>query len=256
MRINNLAFHNARPQINFFAYFFIFNNWIYQWAADSRVINTLYYDLVPSAKIQTANFLYQQKINRELSSDLGLLHLDVVEYRRNKNLLEKLSASPYEEARLQLEYKINQDDNLAVQLTSGKRQYDSLKKDEILLGYDFNNRFSRSIDIKTQVGYRKNFTSKDQFVKLDLGYYSSSWEINFGNEFGKNKNDDGTVTSPMITDLGVTSYFSKQLYFNLTMERAAQENVTIMSAFFRVGYRFGSQEVPPVRDGAPPRGAL
>ncbi|MGZ3690189.1 MAG: hypothetical protein ACXVAX_01720 [Pseudobdellovibrio sp.] len=235
---------------------FLFNNWVYQWEPESRVINTLYYDFVPDPKVQTLNFLYEQRINEQLSSDVGILHLDVIEYRRNQDLLEKLTASPYDEGRVQFEYKINQDDNLALEVLTGKRQFDSLKKDEITLGYDFNNRFSKSIDIKTQIGYRNNFTSKDQFVKLDLGYYSRDWEITFDNQYGKNKNDDGTIQTPIITDLGLTSYYSKQLYFNLTMERAAEETVTIMSAFFRVGYRFGNQEVPPVRDGAPPRGAL
>ena len=235
---------------------FLFNNFVYQWNADSRVINTLYYDFVPSAKVQTLNFLYQQRITNRLTSELGALHLDVVEYKRVQNLLEKLPSSPYDETRLQFEYKVSDDNNLGIEFLSGRRKFDLLTKEEVVLGYDFNNLFSRSFDLRTQAGYRKNFTSKDSFFRLNMGYYSSNWEIYLDNQIGQNKNDDGTKTNPLITDLGVTNYFSKQLYLNFSVQRAAQEGVNIIATFFRIGYRFGNQEIPPVRDGAPPRGAL
>lgn len=235
---------------------FLYNNLVYQWENESRIMNTIYYDFVPSAKIQTLNFLYQQKISNRLNSDLNLLHVDVIEYKRNQNLLDKLTASPYDELRLQFEYKVSRFDNVAMELTSGKRQTDRLTKNEIVLGYDFNNSTNRNDDIKTQIGYRKNFTSNDLFLKVGYGYYSKNWEINFDNQLEQNKNNDGTNTHPLTTDFGITSFYSKQLYYNFSFQRAADENVSIYGVFFRLGYRFGNQEIPAVRDGAPPRGAI
>ena len=235
---------------------FLFNNFIYQWDVNSRVINTIYYDFVPSAKVQTHSLIYQQGITPAIKSEIGILHLDTIEYRRNQDLLERLAASPYDEARLELDFAITEDDNLGVRLLSGKRQIDNLKKEEVTLGYDMNNRFSKSFDIRPEVGYRRNFTSKDVIAKLALGYYSRNWEINFDNCISANTYDDGVKKNQLITDLGVTSYFSKQTYLNLSYQHAGEEGVQINTVFFRIGYRFGNQDIPPVRDGAPPRGAL
>ncbi|MEQ1723119.1 MAG: hypothetical protein ABL930_08070 [Pseudobdellovibrio sp.] len=234
---------------------FLYNNFVYQWDTESRLINSVYYDVAPSANLQTLNFIYQQKITEYITSEISALHLDVSAYKRNQSVLEKLTSSPYDESRLQLEYKFNQD-NLAIQVISGKRKFDGNKKEEVILGYDWNNLFTNSFDLKTQLGYINNFTSKDNYIKLALGYYSKNWEINFDNQLGQNKNDDDTITSPIVSEIGITSYFSKQLYFNASFQRAADQNVTIISTFLRFGYRFGNQEIPPVRNGAPPRGAL
>lgn len=235
---------------------FFFHNLIYQWKDDSRLISFLNYDFVPSGKIQTMNLLYQQKWSQAFSSELGHLVIDVLEYRRNQGVLEKLDASPYSESHAQINTKLGQHSEVALELSSGLRQADNLKRDEASLGYSMNEVFSKNMDMRLKLGSRKNFTSQDTFSKLSLGYFSRKWEYSFDAQYEIDKNDDTSITHPLTLELALTNYYSKEIFLTGSFQRAADENVTIMSTFVKLGYRFGNQEIPPIRDGAPPRGPL
>lgn len=235
---------------------YLFQNLVYQWQEDSRVINTAYFDFVPSSKVQTLNFLYQQWLNDIFSTELGYLRIDVIEYRRKQGLLEKLTASPYSETHLSVDSRIDRKQTLKAKVSFGQREIDSLKKTEYSIGHNISQLFSDKVDLQTQIGIRKNFTSDDQFFKFDIGYFSKSWELFINQQFEQNKNIDGTTSHPLTSELGVTSYLSRQFFITGSFQRIADETVTIYSTLFRLSYRFGDTESAPIRDGAPPRGAL
>ncbi len=235
---------------------FLFQNIVYQWQADSRIIHTAYFDFVPTSKIQTLNFLYQQWWTEVFSTELGYLLIDVVEYRRNQGVLEKLAPSPYSEIHLNTDARLDKTQTLKFSTHAGKRSIDNLQKFEVALGYNKNQFMSAKVDLLTEAGFRKNFTSNDIFIKLNAGYFSKSWEFFIDQQFEQNKNDDGTTTNPLITEIGATSYISRNFFATGSFQRTADENVTIFSTQLRLIYRFGNQETAPLRDGAPPRGAL
>lgn len=235
---------------------FFFHNLIYQWEEYSRVISYLNYDFVPSSKLQTMNFIYQQRWNTEYSTELNQLMIDVIEYRRVQGLLERLDASPYTETRAQVNRKNSARSDMGIELSSGQRQVDKLKREELTLGYSQTEVFLRNVDLRFKLGWRNNFTSKDNFAKIALGYFSRKWEYSIETDYEVNVNNDSTTTHPLTLELSLTNYYSKEIFLTGSFQRAADENVTIMSSFVKVGYRFGNQEIPPVRDGAAPRGAL
>ncbi len=235
---------------------FIFHNAIYQWQEDSRLISLAYFDFVPKTYVQTMYLIYQQKLSRYFSSELGLLGIDVLEYQRRQGFLERLSPSPYKEAHLNFEYKVDRDSTLTLTTLAGERSSDQLKRTDLGLGYRLQSFITKNWDTQFRVINRNNFTSRDNIVSWSLGYFSNSYEIVGDADYAIQKNNDGTVTHPLNTELSLTSFFSKDLFASAVLQRSADENVTILGTFVKVGYRFGNRELPPIRDGAAPRGSL
>jgi hypothetical protein len=235
---------------------FLFQNFIYQWAEDSRIISLLYLDFVPRTFVQTINLIYQQSFSRNFSTELGLLGIDVIEYQRRQNVLERLSPSPYKEAHLGFDFKTTRDSTLSLTASSGERSSDQLKRTDLSLGYRLQNFITRNWDAQLKLTGRKNFTSQDSLVGFSLGYFSKAYEVVVDLDYGIQKNDDGVTTHPQTSEISLTSFFSKEIFATAAFERSADENVTILGTFIKLGYRFGNQELPPIRDGAAPRGSL
>lgn len=235
---------------------FLFHNGILQWEENSRIISLVYLDFVPRLNAQTANIIYQQDINSFLSTELAYLGIDTIEYQRQQNVLSTLSPSPYKESNAALNFLLSRDHSAYLNATYGERQIDQLKKTEVSLGYRLKNFITNNWDTEVKIGTRKNFTSQDQLFRWGLGYFSNNWESNLDLEYIVQNNDDGVKTHPLTAELGITSFISKEIFATTSFQRASDENVTIMGFFLKLGYRFGSKEVPPIRDGAPPRGRL
>lgn len=235
---------------------YFFHNLIYQWNENSRVISLAYVDFIPKTKVQTANLIWQQYINSRLENELDYLAMDVIDYTRKQNVLEQMSPSPYFETQDKLEFHLDATKSIGLTALSGKRSYDGLHKTEAALIYSHNQIWSPKWDLYSKLGTRKNFTSDDQFFKCLLGYFSRNWEINGILDYAIQKNIDTTITHPIITELNISSFISKSYSLTASLQRAADERLTILSAFLKFGYRFGNQEIPPPRDGAPPRGQL
>ena len=235
---------------------FIFHNSIFQWELDSRIMSLVYLDFVPKTYIQTMSLIYQQRLSNYFSSEAGVLAVDVIEYQRQQNLLEKLDPSPYKEGHLKFDYRANRSSTLTLTGSSGERSSDQLKRMDISLGYRVQNFFSKNWDTQFKITSRKNFTSTDSIVAWSLGYFSKNYEVTLDADYGIQNNNDRPVTHPQNAEVSLTSFFSRQLFATAALQRSADETVTILGAFLKIGYRFGNQELPPIRDGAAPRGSL
>lgn len=236
---------------------FIFQNLIYQWDVDSRIFSILYYDLVPRSYVQNGTLTWQQGWSRYFVSDLSHTALDVIEYSRNQELLEQLPSSPYNESRVKLTYRIQDLSNrLYLLFTSGKREVDNLTRETAEMGYIRSQIWGPHWDAYFVIGTRDNFTSKDTLARLGLGRYGRKWEFNLDLEGQEQKNVSGVTTHPLLAEISATYYISRRSFWTLSGQSASDEKVNIMSGFFRYGYRFGNRELPPLRDGAPPRGPL
>lgn len=235
---------------------FFFHNLVYQWEEFSRLISYLNLDFVPSTKVQTANIIYQQSWGPHYSSELGYLNIDVLEYRRKQGVLEKLNPSPYSESHVQVQRKSDQKSQVSLELSSGVREYDQLRRDEVLAAYSQAEFFSKNVDLRLKIGSRNNFTSKDVFASAGVGYFSRKWEYSFDGQYEIDNNIDGSTTHPLTLEISATNFYSREFFLTGSFQRAADENVTVMSTFLKIGYRFGNQEIPPIRNGASPRGTL
>jgi len=235
---------------------YLFENLNYQWSRDGRFLGLLYLDFIPRSYVQTANAILQQGISQSFAIEAQGLMVDAIEYSRRQGVLERLPSSPYREGSLQVTLLPGSTSRLFVKGTYGKRQVDQLDKNEVMAGWSGTGFISPKWDLRAAGGVRKNFTSDDQFARGGLGYFSRKWESTLDVDFSAQTYATGQVLHPLITELTLANYYSRRTYSTLAFQHAADEDKTIMSVFFRVGFQFSNQEVPPVRDGAPPRGAL
>lgn len=235
---------------------YLFQNMIYQWEENSRLITLLYLDFVPRTYVQTGNVLWQQSFSKSLATQLNILGIDVIEYSRRQGVREILSPSPYREVSAKLDYFTSPLTKIQISTMGGVRDADHLSKNETALAFEQNQFFNRNMDAFAKLGLRKNFTSNDQFTHLYVGYFSRKWESGIDLDYSIEKYNDGIIKHATTTELSLSNYLSKDLFSTLSVQRAADETVTIWTGFFKIGYRFGNQESPPIRDGASPRGQL
>lgn len=242
---------------------YIFHNLIYQWAMDSRLMTLIYYDLVPRTYVQSGLALWQQRWSRSWESELSHLSIDVIEYSRRQGVLERLPASAYTENGIKITTR-DSDRKWRIQFRAddGHRSSDGLRKQTLEAGVILSRMLGPNWDFYGSIGQRKNFTSDDLFVRLGLGFYSRSIEVNLDSIVEARNNRENVAgerrssTHPIVIDGTMAYYLSRKTYVATSLQHARDEDVTIWSGFLRLGYRFGDREIPPVRDGAPPRGAL
>jgi hypothetical protein len=235
---------------------YFYHNMIYQWQENSRVISLMYLDFVPRTYVQTGNLIWQQQYTTNWTTQVSALGIDVIEYTRRQGVREQLAPSPYQEGAFKLDYYAPGRVKIELGASSGTRQVDSLSKTETYLGWEQNQIGAKNWDLFLKSGIRKNFVSDDTFGHLYLGYFSRKWESSLDLDVAIEKYNDGVTKHPISTELSISNYLSRQLFSTLSLQRSADEVVTIYTAFFKLGYRFGNQEIPPIRDGSPPRGQL
>lgn len=235
---------------------FWYGNVLYVWDSYNSISGFVYFDFVPRANVQNANLDYHHQITRSVSTTLDVLVADVIEYSRRRGVLERLNPSSYRELSGGVRHEINPNWSMDYRATYGMRSSDSLTLMEGRLGPYLPRFINRFTTFRGQIGMRKNFTSTDQFLKMNFGYFTKYWEFNLDSELGIRNYSGGPIEHPLIHELEMAHYLSQALYGTLSIQNAHTERVDIWSGFIKIGYRFGSQDVPPLRDGAPPRGNL
>jgi len=235
---------------------YYYNNFVYQWLAPSQVVGYLYLDFVPRTKIQNGFVSWNQEVNSRFTTTLSLMAIDSIEYSRRQGVLTTLSPSTYREGSANLSVRLAPKTNLLSTLAYGARGADGLTFGEFTVGPSTNQFFDSKISAQAAIGGRHNFNTNDAFIRTDLGYFSKSWEFGLALQKGLSVQSYGVIYHPFTGELSAARYFSRDVYGTVSIEEAMNERVTIWSGFLKVGYRFGSQDVAPLRDGAPPRRRL
>lgn len=236
--------------------FYLFHNMVYQWQPRSRLISLMYLDFVPRTYIQNGNLLWQQGWTPKFSSQLGVMAVDVITYSRRQGLREELAPSAYNEGSLRLDFEPWSTRKYQFGISSGSREADHLTKSEYYFGVEQSQFWSKRWDVFAKLGGRKNFTSDDIFANVYLGYFSRKWEFGWDVEYGIEKYKDDVTKHPLTIEFDVSNYLTRSLYLTGSVQRAKDEVVEIYTLFVKLGYRFGSGQLAPLRDGAPPRGQL
>lgn len=222
----------------------------------SHLIHLLYLDFVPRTNVQSAFINWRKNITDGLFTNVNGLAVDVIEYSRRQGVRERLDPSPYREGSLELSKRFGPQMTSSFTMLYGKRSADQMQKHEYRWRLQMPRWISPRWDSSVGAFYRDNFISKDTMLRGGIGYFSSSWELSFSLETGVEKYDNGDIMHPVMADLSYGRYVSKSFFWALTAERAQDERVTINSVFLKFSYRFGDQEIAPIRDGAAPRGRL
>ncbi|MGZ3795754.1 MAG: hypothetical protein ACXVB1_05295 [Pseudobdellovibrionaceae bacterium] len=235
---------------------FLFHQMNYQWEENSRILSLMYVDFVPRTYLQNGSLIWQQEYTENISSELAVLAMDSIEYYRHQGLRETLPPSPYQEAQAKFTLGSVRSSRWSLGAISGHRAYDQKNKTELSLSYFQTRLFSPNWDFYAKYGTRHNFVSQDLFAKMGTGYFSRKWEFNLDVEYASEKHEDGTMLHPVEVEFSVSNSLTRTLYWTASIQRAADESVTILTSFFKLGYRFGEAEFPPRRDAAPLRGPI
>jgi hypothetical protein len=236
--------------------FYLFNSSTYRLSERTQLTSLIYLDFVPRLYFQTAYLSWQQGWNRDFTSNINLMSIDVIEYTRRQGFLETLPPSGYQEGNIQVQQRLNPEVQLLYNAALGLRQYDGLGRLELSAGPSTNKFLGPHYSAAALIGGGRNFSANNIFLRGTLGYYSKFWELTLDQDIGYQIEDSGDTLTPLTTEVSAAHFFSRQLYATLSLQRASNENVSILAGYFRIGYRFGSDAVPPLRDGAPPRGRL
>ncbi len=227
---------------------------VYQWNAPNQLVAQTYLDFVPKTKIQNTYLSYIQKWNDSADTNLSFSRIDVIEYARIQGVRENLTPSPYTEGALRFKYDLGNTYSVISKLSIGKRSIDNKSKDEFSFGTAATRFLTRYLSGKFLLGWRKNFTSNDFFTRGELGFYSKRWEVSLNLGYGAEKfiDEDALTLHPIEVGSDIAYFFSRKLYSVFSAQLIHDERVNILGGFFRLGYRFGTRSVAPLRDGAPP----
>ncbi len=230
---------------------------IYQWNPRSRFSLLSYLDFVPNTYLQNGTVNYQQALSPKCLFALNLFTIGALEYQRLQSVREQLTSSPYQEAGGKFRFNPTPTWALEVATSSGFRSADGLHRAETSLTSDFLRVWGRHWDVSAGLGYRDNFASIDDFGMARLFYFSNLWEFGLDEQFEFEEYKNGGYTyHPLISEISASRTFDNSLYGTFSYQDVRDERVQISTVFLKLSYRFGSKEVPPVRDGAPPRGRL
>lgn len=234
---------------------YFYNNTAFQFLGINYLSFVLYYDVKPE-KLLRHIWLSDQS---ELFSWLTLLlSYTKVDYKDPQIAFSTLSQehSKVEDYSGRLKFKISR--NYAVHLRGmqGKRFLDDKKKSDYALGLTSQAFLSHLVGLNVYAGNRQHYTYKEQYLFYELGYFSKSWEIMFNQECANKTWESGQSSKPVLSELGFSSFWSKTLFSTLAIQHQKDVEVSILSALLRIGYRFGTREIPPIRDGAPPMGGI
>ncbi|HEY8269344.1 MAG TPA: hypothetical protein VIG33_00525 [Pseudobdellovibrionaceae bacterium] len=235
---------------------FLFHEMNYQWEENSRILSLMYFDFVPRSYIQNGSLIWQQEYTENLSSELGILAMDSIEYYRHQGIRETLPPSPYQEAQAKFSIGSPRSSRWTLGTISGHRAYDQKNKTEVSLSYFQSRVFAPNWDLYAKGGNRNNFVSTDTFFRTGAGYFSRKWEFSLDVGYATEKHEDGTLLHPLEIEFSVSNSISRTLFWTGSIQRATDESVTILTSFFKLGYRFGEAETAPRRDAAPLRGPI
>ncbi|MEK6579567.1 MAG: hypothetical protein AABZ55_10110, partial [Bdellovibrionota bacterium] len=138
----------------------------------------------------------------------------------------------------------------------GVRLSDQLVLHEYAARVSFSRFINRHISFYLGMASRRNFVSNDIVFRTGFGFYRDQWEISLDTSVAHERYDSGDVLSPITAELSGAWYLSKAIYGTLSLHQGVDSKVNVFSTFFKLGYRFGTKEIPAVRDGAPPRGKI
>lgn len=233
---------------------YYYNNFTYSWSAPNQVIGLVYLDFTPRVYAQTALLTWHQEESPRVATTVSFTGIDAIAYSRQQGILTQLPSSPYREGGFNLRQTVNRGFLWDYNASYGIRDVDGLHKTELSTGPVFPLLFNPHFSGKASLGYRYNFTAVEDFAKFGISYFSRDWEVSYDQELGYRLEETGLYYHPDIEEVTVSKNLSRALYASVSIERATMETVSIISGFFKIGFRAGSKDVPPLRDGAPPPG--
>ena len=220
--------------------------------ADNRLLTYLNIQGTPDVRVEDAKLEFDKRFNPKLSTRFIASRIDLIEYRNQRDILERLPPSAYSQAKIAGQYRLNEIIRLDGNLLAGQREGDRLRKYEVSGGANFTKLAAGHIAIGAHMGARRGFISRDLFAASTISWFTDKWLIDGALRVTRQQRDSGVIRNQYIIGSNLGLYATRSLLATAGAELAKDENITIVSGLLTIGYRFGSRELTPLRDVAPP----
>jgi len=235
---------------------FLYHNMVWQKTRRSRLITLLNLDFVPNTNVQNAMISFYRQISILTDMTASIYSYDVIEYKRRREIRERLEASPYREARIQARLKTRGNLIYSTKLLHGEREKDDLTNTTISAGFTFKRFINRHFTASYFLGHRNKYGNEEYFLKSNIGYFSSKWEFMLDNQTSMEQKSGKKTDYPIVTEFSTGYIYSKTIFITLALHHAMDQYVDIYGGYLRLSYRFGNTKTANIRDGAAPMETL
>ncbi len=233
-----------------------YNNIVFQPWANSRWTGLTLIDLAPKPRAQNLWVSYNQRYNAKLSSNIYLLRLDPTEYEKQRDIRDRLGASPLTRAHLLFKQSLGKTPALWYDVAYGVRSRDKLTRQQFGLRLVLSRINGGPLGAHVGAWSRKNYETKDTIFKGGLNYSSEKYDVSLVQQYIIEKHRDGKTSTPLITDLTAGWFFNREVMGTASLEYAVDEKVTIVSGLIGIGLRMTSDQLTPPGTGHRPQESL
>ena len=232
-------------------YLFWYTNAIRQYENGQRLSYLSHVDIQPSLRVRNLWASLYEPISPHFIGTLGIIHLNLTEYQRRRDLLDRLPPSAYTQVGGDARWKLSNQYAVVGETSYGIRGNDG--KNQVVLGGKVvaTGLMRGHLTVFGGAGYRKNFISNDIFTKAGVTYYASSTSISSSAQYTTQNRDTGVKLHPMVIDLEASSMFNRQLMGSIMLESARDEQASVFSVLLSLGYRINHRQLTPMRDTTP-----
>lgn len=237
---------------------YLFNQAIIHFSQNIFLFSRIFFDVAPQADLQNLWLSYNHDVSKRFDLELAYLNIKSAEYQKVQDIREELEASNYNQASGTFTYKFSKNlkQSVFLNLAFGSRSLDAKSKQDIGVGFRNGAFISSQNSLSLLLGMRKNFVSDDLYTKISFNHYRKVWGLDLDLQYISEKREDGETLNPIYFDAGISYITSRKLFFVFGGQYVTDNRASIVSALIKMTYRFGSQKLPPIRDGAPPKGRL
>ena len=221
-------------------------------SANNRLATYLNLQGTPDVRVEDAKVELDKRFDQKLSTRFIASRIDQIEYRNQRDILDRLPPTAYSQAKIAGQYRLNETIRIDANLLAGKREADRLRKYEMSGGANFTKLAAGHLAMSVILGARRGFNSRDLFAASTLSRFAEKWLIDADLRVTRQNRDSGIIRNQYVVGSNLGFYVTRALLATVGAELAKDENVTIISGLLTIGYRFGSRELTPLRDVAPP----
>lgn len=237
--------------------FFFFNNTNSQSSNGDNFSSILYLDLAPKIYIQNLWTTYVFNLSNKFKLRTSISTIDSLHYSRVQDIRETLPTSRYHQTSFSLRSPSNYGAvTYESKLTLGFREVDKKSIAEFKFGTFFPKVINDEISGTLNAGLKKNFVSNDLLMGGGFLHSNKIREIALNQDVQFEKRIGLPLNYVLITEGSYTKFFERNLFGIVSVQNTWDKNVSILSVFLKLSYRFGEGGQAPIREGSPPMGQL
>lgn len=222
------------------------NKWLYSLG---------YIDFGKRTQITNGQIQFTHHLFEAFQYKFAALAFDVINYRLNQDLREKLSPNPYREFQSQFDFFAKSKAKVSLYNRLGERDIDHLKRQRHTLTWQPTALLNNTLEFWLRAEYRKEFTKEGFFTGVSVNVHNDDRDWTLSIDKGSERQTQGFRLNPLLIDGSYNFYFKQSLFGGLSVQWAKDEQAQILSFFLNLIYRFGDRPAAKPQPLTPTRGS-